>query len=306
MPLSRASSSHASHSKLPRKAKGNISLLVIFVLLSTSLLALLALSQIRNLMAYGNTTYNYFRAHYLAKAGLELAITETFIRDAGFGANVTAEDAIVTLNFLTAENEARDPYFESEIQGRFQLLTNSVKESAKEGITCSATNKITLAQGESVVAPLFYDHAGESKKHSNYLAKKTQVSPMGNISSIAIKDRTPGELTFGVFAFSGEAMETMISMASAHGTELSTFFLGAAVKKVIELDTRSDPTIRKFLTIVNSSSSTVSFCIFSNKDALASQDTLITVRAHYGDTEVGMQAILSEPFPSFLQGLSPA
>ncbi len=53
---------------LPRKAKGNVSLLVIFVLLTSSLMALLAMSQIQNLMSYGNQTFNFFRAHYLAKA----------------------------------------------------------------------------------------------------------------------------------------------------------------------------------------------------------------------------------------------
>jgi ribulose 1,5-bisphosphate synthetase/thiazole synthase len=42
------------------------------------------MSQIKNLMRYGATTSNYFKAYYLAKAGVELAITETAIRDAGF------------------------------------------------------------------------------------------------------------------------------------------------------------------------------------------------------------------------------
>jgi hypothetical protein len=57
---------------------------VIFVLLASALIALLAMHQIQNLMSYGATTYHYFRTHYLAKAGLEIALTETYLRDAGF------------------------------------------------------------------------------------------------------------------------------------------------------------------------------------------------------------------------------
>jgi hypothetical protein len=78
------------HSQIPLRYKGNISLLVIFILLGSALIALLAMSQIKNLMRYGATTSNYFKAYYLAKAGLELAITETAIRDAGFQIEVNS------------------------------------------------------------------------------------------------------------------------------------------------------------------------------------------------------------------------
>jgi hypothetical protein len=63
---------------------------VIFVLLASSLIALLAINQLTNLMSYGNTTFNFFRAHYLAKAGLELAVTEADNRDAGFEMSISS------------------------------------------------------------------------------------------------------------------------------------------------------------------------------------------------------------------------
>jgi hypothetical protein len=86
---------------LPSFRKANISLLVIFVLLASSLIALLTMHQIQNLMSYGATTSNYFRAYYLAKAGLELALTEANIREAGFEMEVLSGDAIVAENVLT-------------------------------------------------------------------------------------------------------------------------------------------------------------------------------------------------------------
>jgi hypothetical protein len=90
--------------------KGNISLLVIFVLLASSLIALLAMHQIQNLMSYGGLTSRYFKAHYLAKAGLELALTETSLREAGFQVQVDSGNAIVSGNLLVGY-EGFEPYF---------------------------------------------------------------------------------------------------------------------------------------------------------------------------------------------------
>jgi len=55
-----------------------------------------------------------------------------------------------------------------------------------------------------------------------------------------------------------------------------------------------------YLTIVNAKDSVVSLCI-SSTIPLPVPDTWIKVQAHYGNTEVGLQAVFSEPFPSFLQ-----
>jgi hypothetical protein len=90
---------------------------VIFVLLASSLIALLAIHQIRNLMTYGATTSNYFRAYYLAKAGLELALTEVHLRDAGFKMKISSGDNIVSENVLS-EYAAFEPYFTVDIQSQ--------------------------------------------------------------------------------------------------------------------------------------------------------------------------------------------
>ncbi|MDR0369691.1 MAG: hypothetical protein LBH96_04185 [Candidatus Peribacteria bacterium] len=59
------------------------------------------MTQLKNLMTHGNLTYNYFRAHYLSKAGLELALTETYTRGAGFEATTTTGATIVKSNLLS-------------------------------------------------------------------------------------------------------------------------------------------------------------------------------------------------------------
>ena len=176
--------------RIPRKAKGNISLLVIFVLLSSSLIALLAMSQIKNLMVYGGTTYNYFRAHYLAKAGLELALTEVAMRDAGFSISVASGDSVVIDNFLTEENSGFEPYFQSETRGAFLLITNNVRDTE----SCSNENKIVLPQGGSRVIPLFIDSSASS--HVVALTTKPQLSALANPTAITLSQKTEGNLIF--------------------------------------------------------------------------------------------------------------
>jgi hypothetical protein len=135
---------------------------VIFVLLASSLIGLLAMHQIKNLMSYGATTSNYFRAYYLAKAGLELALAETYLRDAGFQMKVQSGDAIVSGNLL-AEYAGFEPYFTVDIQSQ------------------TTGNTRILATGESIVIPLFLDNKGNS--HSDYLTgvKNTDLTLFDSI-----------------------------------------------------------------------------------------------------------------------------
>ncbi len=53
---------------IKKKLSGNVSLLVILILLASSVIALLSINQIQHLLTYGNMTFNYFRSYYLAKA----------------------------------------------------------------------------------------------------------------------------------------------------------------------------------------------------------------------------------------------
>jgi hypothetical protein len=97
---------------------------VIFVLLASSLIALLAMHQVQHLLSYGGLTSNYFKAHYLAKAGLELALTETSLRDVGFEMGVASGNAIVSGNLLTGY-EGFEPYFTVEMHaqtGKYEVV----------------------------------------------------------------------------------------------------------------------------------------------------------------------------------------
>jgi hypothetical protein len=113
-----------------------------------------------------------------------------------------------------------------------------------------------------------------------------------------IKGNAGQQVLFGVFAFVGDNLEDMVGMVTQKGTDLGAFWESPEVQSVI-----SQSDTRKYLTIVNESSAEVSLQITSSQP-FALPDTLLEVSAHYGDTEVGLEAIFKEPFPNFLQGVS--
>lgn len=282
---------------LPRKAKGNISLLVILVLLASSLFSLLAMAQLKNLMTHGNLTYNYFRAHYLSKAGLELALTETYTRGAGF--EMTGSSLITTGSSIVASNllswyENRDPYFAVQMKAKSSLIGNSVKVP-----TCSSDkNQKILKKWDSIVIPLFYDKGADS--HQKILSENNQYQhlPLSDIQKISLTALNPNnaELVFWLFAFADEKLMDMVDMMTKTGTSLNNFLRSNEDAKYI-----LEQSAFKYLTIVNPKDEEITLCVSAEGVNLPVADTLINVQAHYWNTEVGLQAIFSEPFPNFLQ-----
>jgi hypothetical protein len=177
------------------RKKGNVSLLVIFVLLASSLIALLAMNQIQHLMGYGAMTHSYFRAHYLAKAGLELALTETALREAGFQMQVHSGSSLVTGNLLS-EYEGFQPFFTVEMQARTSEWSG------------------TLVSGESIVIPLFLD--SKELGHSGWLTgtKEKDLEKYADATTIKLTNTQQAELLLGLFAFSGEDLDEMVGMVT--------------------------------------------------------------------------------------------
>lgn len=285
-------------SVLPRKAKGNISLLVILVLLASSLFSLLAMAQLKNLMTHGNLTYNYFRAHYLSKAGLELALTETYTRGAGFemtgSSLITTGSTIVTSNLLSWY-ENRDPYFAVQMKAKSSLIGNSVKIP-----TCSnGKNQKILKKWDSIIIPLFYDKGADS--HQKILSENNQYQhlPLSDIQKISLTALKPNnaELVFWLFAFADEKLMDMVDMVTATGNNISFFLKNNEYAKELLANWGNF----KYLTIVNPKDEEITLCVSAEGVNLPVADTLINVQAHYWNTEVGLQAIFSEPFPNFLQ-----
>ena len=274
-----------------RRLKGNVSLLVIFILLACSVIALLSINQIQRLLTYGNMTFNYFRAFYLAKAWTELGLTEVYYREAWFEHTINSWDFIVSSNLISEQYSWFNPYFTMNISWNFQHLTNDVRYTDE----CSGDNKITLGTWEWIVLWLFTDNTSDISEILTW-TKENNIEEYKFIKHLNMEGVTwqyfnDKKLTFWLFDY--DADWNMWNIVVKVRNDLNNF-LNDYIKEVTGK--------RRYLTIKNpwTSNEVVSFCITTNNDKLIPySDSLITVRWNYGDMEVWLQSVVKKTTPSW-------
>ena len=262
-----------------KKLKGNVSLLVIFVLLASSVISLLSINQIQRLLTYGNMTFNYFRAFYMAKAWTELWLTEVYNSGDGFNHEVLSGSAIVTWNLLSGY-EWFEPYFNMTITWSFATLTNDIRNSE-----CNNENKIRLTSWAWIMLSLFSD---DNKNLNTILSDNIGNKKLWNFHNLSI-DTTSSELTFAFFTYNNSGYMTNIVVST--WTNLENF---------IKNKTISDGD-KWYLTIKNPGTwdEVAEFCITMGGDLIPYSDSLITVFWHYGDMEVWLQSIVKKWVPDW-------
>ena len=260
-----------------KKLKGNVSLLIILVLLASSVIALLSINQIQRLLTYWNMTFNYFRAFYIAKAGTELWLTEVYYREAWFQQTINSGDAVVTENLVWVYS-GFNPYFTMDIEWQFKYLTDDVRYTDK----CDDDNKITLGTWEWIMLSLFTD---ETAWFDDILSEKSTIKAINNVEKLRMSSKWDW-LMFWLFSYDKNGY-TMNSIIVEKWNDVNEF-LSRNISKV-----KGD---RRYLTIKNSWNETVSFCI-SWKWNIPYSDSLITVRWNYWDMEVWLQSVVKKNVP---------
>ena len=270
-----------------KRLKGNISLLVILILLASSVISLLSINQIQRLLTYGNMTFSYFRAFYLAKAWTELWLTEVYNRWDGFNHRVKSWSIIVTWILLPGY-EGFEPYFDMTITWSFYTLTNDIRNS-----NCS-WNKIRLISGAGIMLSLFSD---ESTSITQILSDYTWVSQLldDDIKKLKIEnvewEWTPvSYFTFWLFDYNGSW--EMDNIVVTTGTNLSQFLSN----NIENMNWQ-----RKYLTIKNpwTWNEIAEFCITMDDKLIPYSDSIITVFWHYWDMEVWLQSIVKKWVPDW-------
>lgn len=272
-----------------KRLKGNVSLLVIFILLASSVISLLSINQIQRLLTYWNTTFNYFRAFYLAKAGTELGLTEVYYREAWFEDSINSWDAIVTEN-LVGVYSGFNPYFTMNIEWDFKVLTDDVRYTNK----CDDDYKITLGTWEWIMLSLFNDNTSWIKNILS-LTDESNIKRLDNnfIKSIGMEkiDKELGFQYFTFWLFNYDENWDMWNIIVETGNNLNDFLW----KNIDSVNWD-----RRYLTIKNpwTWNETVSFCIHNKDNSLIPySDALITVRGNYGDMEVWLQSVVKKEVP---------
>ena len=277
-----------------KKLRGNVSLLVILILLASSVISLLSINQIQRLMTYGNMTSNYFRAFYIAKAGTELWLTEVYNRWNGFN-QVLSGDFITTWNFLSGY-EWFEPHFNMTITGSFATLTNDVRNSE-----CNDENKIRLTSWAWIMLSLFSDKLSKSDSSiKEILSDYSWVNALSdnNIKSIKlISQNWLVYLTFWLFDYDDDWNMSNIFVETWYNLETILDHLDDEDSYGKKLEWKD----RKYLTIKNPGTwnEVAEFCITMSNEPIPYSDSLITVFWHYGDMEVWLQSIVKKWVPDW-------
>ena len=275
-----------------KRLKGNVSLLVILILLASSVISLLSINQIKHLLTYGNMTFNYFRAFYLAKAWTELALTEVYYREAGFENTIDSWSALVTENLVWVYS-GFNPYFTMAISWNFQYLTNDVRHTNE----CTGDNKIILGTWEWIMISLFRD------KTSNIHDVLTWTKEMNIIklddtlieNNLFMKDKQREwwwieYFTFWLFDYDDQG--DMKNIFVETGNDVNSF-LNEHISSVTSN--------RRYLTIKNpwTWNEIAEFCIYMKDNLIPYSDSLVTVQANYGDMEVWLQSVVKKWVPDW-------
>lgn len=270
-----------------KRLKGNISLLIIIVLLASSVIALLSINQIQRLLTYGNMTFNYFRSFYLAKAWTELWLTEVYYSEAGFKHTINSGDAIVTWN-LVWNYTWFNPYFSMSITWKFKYITDDIRISNE----CSGDNKITLGSWEWIVIPLFHDNKTWSISDILTWTTIDDITKVdnGDVQNMKLYEKAWGSnLTFWLFSYEDEDPSSMKDIVVKNWDDDLRAFL---IHNVNSIGGK-----RRYLTIMNNDTSDVQFCVYMDDKFIPYSDFLITVHANYWDMEVWIQSIVKKEVP---------
>ena len=272
-----------------KKLKGNVSLLVILILLASSVISLLSINQIQRLLTYGNMTFNYFRAFYLAKAGAELGLTEVYNSGNGFNHAISGGNLIVQNNLVWIYT-GFNPYFDMTISWSFKYLTDDIRRTNE----CSGDNRIKLDPWAGIMLSLFSD---ETKNLSGILSDNSGEKKLKKLTVINELSISPesSNLTFAFFTYKEDSYweEYMEDIVVKNWWTLSSFLSNDAKSLV------GSNATKKYLTIKNSWNLPVEFCVKMNNKLIPYSNSLITVFWHYGDMEVGLQSIAKKQVPDW-------
>lgn len=131
----------------------NISILVIFVLLASSLIWVLTMWFLKQIVSYTNDLYQYNKAYYFSKAWLELSLSQVDLAKVWYSNSFSGQSLVFKDNFI-----CNSCWFDVGILGKSKYL------SEKFWLTtgCDDSNSFVLSGWESLVLPMFFQKKSPS------------------------------------------------------------------------------------------------------------------------------------------------
>jgi len=293
------------------KKSGNISILVIFVLLASSLLGILSMNFVQQMMQQSTIVNSYYKTYYLSKAWIELGLSEIKHRGIGFNYPVATGDRIILDNFLCEPNCS----LSTILSGTAALLSSKFWQETDSG--CAFP--YLLGSGDSLIVPLFRDIyswwvAGIFETWIVY----QNLADLFKTDKIQITDISPDTVTFWLLILSGEELyENGVFFRSwsldtpslvAFRTAFETYMAGVDQNFANRYWSSEliDNGFKIYLMISNTAHQDQSFCLQTISNPLETVSVLPTdtfflqSQASYGNQSVVLNASYAQPIPGFL------
>ena len=281
------------------KKQWNISLLVMFVLVACSLLGLLTVHFLKNMSTQYSQIVSYYKSYYLAKAGMETALTQLQHRWLGFSETVDSSSHLVSENIHQSQSS-----FSFSVLGKSSFLSMSLLDSG----TCA--HPFVVWSGQTLVVPLFIDWFVGSLSDS--LIQTPDLQNLWTLLSqlVPVYTSAPGPVNLWLLLSDGNGLYPngmYFSQLTTWTKEWFKQFSSAATSALGALDDvklntwQSHKAFTPYLVIANKDRLSAKFCLrLPDGQALPTQHYLIQSFGTYGSTTLNLEATYKQPMPSFL------
>ncbi len=296
--------------------KWNISILVIFVLLASSLLGVLSMNFVQQMMRQSAVVHSYYSSYYLAKAGVELGLAQIVNRGVGFERVVGSGDAVMSGNFLCGDRCA----LSVSISGTSTMLSKAFRQGS------GCTSPYVLSGGDSVIIPLFRDVTPwtVADMFASWVVYENLAQIFKN-DWISFDTEFGGDVNFGILILSGDDLSengiffqkwNLKSWLTAFREAFEQYLwtidsglypLDAQLKNNYDKSRLVDNGYKMYLLISNTSSAEEQFCasVVQPQQAptvyvLPTDSFFVSSQASYGNQYVALDASYAQPIPGFL------
>lgn len=301
-----------------KNKKWNISILVIFILLASSLIWILTSNYVRELLSYSDGISKYYKTYYISKWWLELALAQINNRGVWFQYTISSWNDISYSNFLFT--------WASSFVSDVHWVDPKISKSFDQSTWCKYP--FSLSGGDSVVLPLFKDIFNWSVADSltwkieyrnlafNLKYAKVKTDDMNKKINLWIIFLSGSDIHdqwffFKSFLLNESSISDFIKQFESYARDI---FIGnrSLVDYYQKDEVFQDNYMRSYLVLSNpQNQSNVKFCISVDEQIWNLWNNVLALPYYYvkvtwktADFLLWLDSQISQPIPSFLANIS--
>ena len=297
------------------KRSWNISILVIFVLLASSLLGILSMNFVQQMIQQSARVFSYYKAYYIAKSWIELWLTQVATHDVGFQYLLTTGHRLIDENFVYG-----DTYdLAYSISGMAPLLSQNFWQSS------GCTTPYRIAGGESMIIPLFRDASAWSLVDIFTQRSYQNLASLFKNKQISFVSEHGWDVVYGMLILSWDQLATngvffrkwtllwwLSDFVDDFDEYLSTidpflYPIESQLKQRYDTSWLIDNGFTLYLMISNPSQSALSFCVNIQQSSQRPEVSVLPTASYflqsigsYDGQIVALDALYAQPIPGFL------